>query len=483
MPELQSLAVKSNTLLDRGDSMRGQNMAKPRRAAGRQPAMFLLSLLRGHNFTIRTSTRIALKHVDLPNYGSDTNRTRADAPPRAGFSHSLRTEVLMINDQPLSSFWALDPDTTYLNHGSFGPSPLPVQQAREAWSTRLERQPMRFFCQEMEVELDRTSAVVAEFLKTQPDRLALIDNATVAMNVVAASINLQPGDEILINDHEYGAVKNIWQAKCRESGAKLVTATLPFPPSPSEVVAAIASAITQRTKLIVVSHVTSATACILPIKAICQMSAQHNVPVCVDGPHAIAMLDVNLNDLGCDYYCASGHKWLCAPFGSGFLWVHPRYHSSIRSPVVSWGGSIAGRPASWKDRTNWLGTRDPAPLLAMTDAVKFFTSERLAQFRQHAHALVSYARREILNMPGAGTFCTPDESDFVSMAAVELPQPAGWKPGYHGSPDPLQIELRDRHGIEIPVASWNGRRFLRVSAHLYTTRADIDRLLNALRLV
>ena len=385
----------------------------------------------------------------------------------------------MIGEHPLASFWKLDPDTTYLNHGSFGPSPLPVQQARAAWSERLERQPMRFFCQEMEAELDQTSAVLAEFLKTQPERLALIDNATLAMNVVAASIDLNPGDEILINDHEYGAVKNIWQARCRESGAGLVTSTLPFPPTDAEVVAIIESAITPRTRLIVVSHVTSATACILPVKAICQMALLHQIPVCVDGPHAIAMLDVNLNDLGCDYYCASGHKWLCAPFGSGFLWVHPRHHSSVRCPVISWGGSIAGRPATWKDRTNWLGTRDPAPLLALADAVRFFTPQRLQQFRQHAHGLVSHARRAMLDMPGVGTFCTPDESDFVSMAAVELPQPPGWKPGYHGSPDPLQVELRDRHQIEIPVGSWNGRRFLRVSAHLYTTPADIERFLAA----
>ena len=386
----------------------------------------------------------------------------------------------VLSDHPWASCWELDPHTTYLNHGSFGPSPLLVQQARAAWSERLERQPMRFFCQEMEAELDSTAAIVAGFLKTQPERLALIDNATVAMNVVAASTHLKPGDEILLNDHEYGAVKNIWQAKCRDTGASLVTVTLPFPPTSAKVVTAIESAITPKTRLIVVSHVTSATACILPIKAICDMALSHKILVCVDGPHAIAMLDVNLDDLGCDYYCASGHKWLCAPFGSGFLWVHPRHHASIRGPISSWGGSIAGRPATWKDRTNWLGTRDPAPLLAMSDAVRFFTPERLHQYRQHAHELIKHARRALLDLPGVRTFCTPDESDFVSMAAVELPQPLGWKPGYHGAPDPLQIELRDRHQIEIPVGSWNGRRFLRVSAHLYTTPADIERLLAAL---
>ena len=147
--------------------------------------------------------------------------------------------------------------------------------------------------------------------------------------------------------------------------------------------------------------------------------------------------------------------------------------------IIVVGAGIAGRPADWRDRTNWLGTRDPAPLLAIADAVRFFTAERLDAFRQHAHQLVTHARRELLAMPGVTTFCTPQESDFVCMAGVELPQPAGWKPGYHGHPDPLQLALRDRFGIEVPVGSWNGRRFLRVSAHLYNTTADIDCLLDA----
>ena len=305
----------------------------------------------------------------------------------------------MSDRHPLADFWNLDPDCTYLNHGSFGPSPLPVQEARAKWSERLERQPMKFYCQEMEEELDRTAAVLAEFLKTQPDRIALVDNATVAMNVVAASIALKDGDEVILSDHEYGAVKNIWQAKCREAGARLINAVLPFPPDPAGVVKAIEAALTDKTRLIVISHVTSATACILPVKDICRMARQHKVLVCVDGPHAIAMLDINLNDLGCDYYCASCHKWLCAPFGSGFLWVHPRHHSSIRCPIVSWGGSIGGRPSTWKDRTNWMGTRDPAALLSITAAIQFFNPERLAEFRQHAHAMVAFARRELLTIP------------------------------------------------------------------------------------
>lgn len=381
----------------------------------------------------------------------------------------------------LREFWKLDPGCVYLNHGSFGPSPIPVQQARERWSERLERQPMKFFCKDMEDELERTAQVLGRFLGTQPDRIVLLDNATFAMNVVASSVNLKADDEVLLTDHEYGAVKNIWQAKCREAGARVTTAVLPFPPDEEGTVRALEAALTPKTKLIVISHVTSATACILPVKAVCQMARRHNVPVCVDGPHAIAMLDVNLSDLGCDYYCASCHKWLCAPFGSGFLWVHPRHQSAVRCPIVSWGGSIAGRAASWKDRTNWLGTRDPAPLLAITDAIQFFNPERLAAYRTHAHEMVTKARAALLETPGSGVFCTPLESDYVSMVAVELPQTKGWTPGYHGHPDALQTILRDEHQIELLMGSWNGRRFMRISAHLYTTEDQINKLIAAVR--
>ncbi|MFN5798428.1 MAG: hypothetical protein ACK5AN_12920, partial [Planctomyces sp.] len=165
---------------------------------------------------------------------------------------------------------------------------------------------------------------------------------------------------------------------------------------------------------------------------------------------------------------------LCGPFGSGFLWVHPRRRDAIQTPIVSWGGSIAGRPASWKDSLQWLGTRDPAPLLALADAVRFFTPDVLAEYRRWSHALISAARQRLLQIPDVTPFCTPAETDFVSMAAVELPQTAGWKPGYHGHPDSLQIQLRDRHGIEVLTGSWSGRRFLRLSAHLYNTPQQLE---------
>lgn len=399
---------------------------------------------------------------------------------RPTLPEELSADVLAEADR-LRAEWDLDPATTYLNHGSFGLSPRSVRRARAAWSERLERQPMKFFCREMEDLLDRTAADLAQFLQTKADRIALLDNATFGMNVVAESLDLKDGDEVLLTDHEYGAVRNIWTKRCQATGAKLVTVELPFPPLRDSVPAAIAARVTDRTRLVVVSHVTSATACILPVAQICGLLRERGIPVCVDGPHAIGMRGMSLDRLGCDYYCGSCHKWLCAPFGSGFLWVHPRHFGKMRCPIVSWGGSISGRASSWKDRLHWLGTRDPAPVLAISAAIEFLHQDRLKLFRTYAHGLVTLARRELLQIAGVGTFCTPSETDYVSMCGLELPQTGDWKPGYHGHPDPLQIRLRDEFGIELLTGSWNGRRFLRVSAHLYNTIAEIRHLVSSVK--
>ncbi len=382
---------------------------------------------------------------------------------------------------PYAVLWDLDPETIYLNHGSFGPSPIEVRAVRDQWSAKLERQPMKFFCRQMESLLEKTAQDLAKFLHTKAARLALVDNATFAMGVAAESIELQSGDEVVLTDHEYGAVRNIWNQRCQLAGAKIITARLPLPLDDQSTVEAIEQTLSDRTKVIVVSHVTSPTASILPVKKICRLAKLRGVLTVIDGPHAVAMLDVQLDDIGCDFYCASCHKWLCASFGSGFLWVHPRHHHKVRCPIVSWGGSMSGQPASWKDRINWLGTRDPAALLSISTAIRFLRGITLPKFREHAHELITFFRREMLSVDGVGPLCTATEQDVVSMCAVELPQPSDWEAGYHGHPDPLQVHLRNDHGIEAMVAAWNGRRFLRVSAHLYNSKDDIEMLLEAVQ--
>ncbi len=379
------------------------------------------------------------------------------------------------------SAWDLDPETTYLNHGSFGPTPRRVIESRERWSRRLAAQPMRFLVREMEQHLDESLAVLANFIGTSPRNLVFVDNATYGMNVAARSIPLGAGDRVIVTDHEYGAVMRIWRERCRETGAAFSVQSLPDPLGdvPS-LVNAFFDGVTSETRVIVLSHVTSQTAAIFPVKEICRAARRRNIAVCIDGPHAIAMVPVNLDDLDCDFYCASGHKWLSAPIGSGFLYVAPRWQHRLVPPIISWGGSVSGRPACWQDEFLWQGTRDPAGFLAVADAVRFLETAGVARFREHGHRLAAAARAGLQELTGLPALL-PDSPDWYgTMIAMPIPGEVA-ESHQHGRRDPLQTALWRDHGIEVPVYAWKRRRFLRVSCHLYNTDADVEKLLAALR--
>jgi len=273
---------------------------------------------------------------------------------------------------PWRDLWALRPGVTYLNHGSFGPTPRSVMAARQEWSLRLAAEPMDFFVRQMEGHLAEARGRVGNVFGTSGDNLVFVDNATFGMNNVAASLPLGPGDEVLANNHEYGAVLRIWRERCKQAGAKFVVQHLPEAfRDPGEVVDVLWKGVTDRTRIIVVSHITSPTALILPVAEICRRAKERGIQTCIDGPHALAAVPVDLDRLGCDYYCVSCHKWLSAPLGSGFLYVHPRRQQAVRPVVTSWGNSLSGRPNTWQDEFVWSGTRDPAPFLAIPAAIDF----------------------------------------------------------------------------------------------------------------
>ena len=379
------------------------------------------------------------------------------------------------------SQWSIPDDVTYLNHGSFGPSPRSVQDVRNQWSARLESQPMDFFVRQMEGHLQAARQRLGEFIGAAEDDLVFVDNATYGMNIVAANVDLQPNDEVLVTDHEYGAVLRIWRRVCRQAGAKLVVQKLPqVHVSPAETADEFLKGVTGNTRLIVVSHVTSPTAIILPLKQICHRARELGIPVCVDGPHAVAMIPLNLRALGCDYYTASCHKWLSAPFGSGFLYVARKHQQSLDPPIMSWGGSISGQTANWKDEFNWSGTRDPAGFLAVPAAIGFLETAGIDKFRRSTHDLAQYARSQITAMTGMAP-SVPDSDDWYgSMITLPIPV-SGDDPPKDGQRDPLQDALWQQHKIEIPIIHWHGKRFIRVSCHLYNNRNDIDHLVDALK--
>ena len=367
--------------------------------------------------------------------------------------------------------WALAEGLTYLNNGSFGPTPRCVSAARRKWMEVVEADPHDFFVRQLGPRLAECRRRLGELVGTHGDNLALVENASVAMNIVAASVRLQPGDEVLTNDHEYGAVLRLWERVCRRAGAKLVVQPLPVPiTSAEEVVETLFASAGERTKLLVVSHITSPTAIVFPVEAICRRARERGIATAVDGPHAIAMLDVILDRLDCDYYTASCHKWLCGPLGTGFLHAHPRVQASVEPALVSWGRTLEGDTASWRDEFNWIGTRDPSAFLAIRAAIDFMNRVGLDAFRERTHALAGYAREQFVARLGAEPLVPDDPQWYGSMISLRLPD---------GDAESLQRALWDRHRIEIPIVSWQGRRLVRPSCHLYTWREDIDRLVEA----
>jgi len=368
--------------------------------------------------------------------------------------------------------WSLREDVVYLNHGAFGPSPRAVQHAQQQWRERIESEPADFFLRVLATELRASLEKLGRFVNAPADYCVFLDNATVAMNVVAQSVVLRSGDEVVITDHVYGAVRRLWEQTCNARGARLVVCDVATPiNSHDDWCDAILAKVSSSTRLVVLSHVTSPTAIVVPVEMLCRLLREREIATCVDGPHAIAMRPLDIEALDCDFYTASCHKWLCAPFGSGFLYAHPRVQSQVRPVVTSWGRPLSDASYCWRDEFLWQGTRDVSSHLTVGTAVDFVTAIGLRKFREHTHCLARHARQLIGELTGL-TPLTPDSAEhYGSMVAVPLRD---------GPAAPLRDALWNQARIEVPIIEWGTRRLIRVSCHMYTTKEEIERLVDAL---
>lgn len=398
--------------------------------------------------------------IEIPDPSAAFDPTRFDAFPWAEWR----------------TLWTIPDEIAFLNHGAFGPSPRAVVEVRNAHYARLESEPARFYTRELQTLLAAARTRLGAFVNASPEDLIFCENATTGLNIVADSFPLAAGDEVIALSHEYGATVRIWERACRRAQARLVRPHLPLPVESGEsILEAILSAVTHKTRLVVASHITSATALTLPLAALCRrLREDHGIATCIDGPHAIAMIDVDLAELGCDYYAASLHKWLAAPFGSGFLVVSPERQAGLEPSVLSWGLPLRGGQASWRDEYEWVGTRDPSPYLAVPTAIDFLSTIGLEIFRSYTHALAAAVYRAASAIQSVAPIC-PDSSEFYgSMVALALPP---------GKPEALCDAFWHEFQIDLPVYEWQGQRLLRVSCHLHTRPGDIERFLHALTIL
>ncbi len=372
--------------------------------------------------------------------------------------------------------WHFEAGTTYLNHGSFGAVPLLVRDYQRQLQERCTNQPMKFLAREFQELWLRERAELAARVGAAESCLTFCDNATVAMNEIAHGFPLRSGDEVLINDHEYGAVKRIWSRACSKTDANLVEVQLPIQNhSQTEIADSILSACNDRTRLVIASHITSPTAIRLPIEVLCQRLRERNIPTCIDGPHAVLQEKLALERLGCDFYTASCHKWLCAPIGSGFLYAAPQWHATIEASRLSWGRLPPITLEHWSDEYVWTGTKDNSAFLTVNRAFQFFDEFDNTRLDERNHELARYARAELCRIPGTEPVTPDSRAWFGWMVGVWLP------PEESGSHQNLQARLADKYQIEIPVVRFHDRFLIRVSCHLYNCTDDIDYLCRCLR--
>jgi isopenicillin-N epimerase len=369
--------------------------------------------------------------------------------------------------------WGLDPGVIFLNHGSFGATPLAVLEAQAACRGRLEANPVAFLDRGLEDEQQRAKAAVGRFLGARPDDFGFVTNATAGINAVLRSLPFAPGDELLTTNHVYGAVRRTLEFVAGRTGATVVEAPVPLPIyGRDDVVSVLAAAMTEHTKLVVVDHVTSPTAVVLPVHRVAALCAERGVEVMIDGAHAPGMLDLDIGQVGATYYAGNLHKWACAPKGAGYLWVAPRRQAAIHPGTIShyFGQGLARE-------FGWQGTRDVTAWLCAPDAIDFM--ERTFGWdavRQHNHALAAWVQELLCARWGVGPASPADGSALGAMVTVPLP---GAPAERYETGRALQAALLARFRIEIPIIEWSGRWWIRASCQVYNTPDQYETLADA----
>lgn len=374
----------------------------------------------------------------------------------------------------LERHFLLDPSIVFLNHGSFGATPRPVFREYQRWQAEMEKQPVEFLGRRITALMAVSRSILGNYIGAHADNLVYTQNATIALNIVARSLDLKIGDEVLTTTHEYGAIDRMWRFLAKELGFKYInqiTSTLMS--SKEKFIEEFWAGVTPNTRVIFLSQITSSTALILPVEEIVSRAREAGILTVVDGAHVPGQIPLHLDSLGVDFYAGNLHKWLCAPKGTGFLYVRPEAQKLVKPLVVSWGyESESPGSSTFVDHHEWWGTRDMAAFLSVPAAIEFQEKHDWERVREACCQLAKDCQKRICELTGLSSLHSSNGDWFRQMCAAPLP----------ANTDVMRLKNRlyDEFKIEVPVHEWNGNKLIRVSVQGYNTQEDVDALCNAL---
>ena len=378
----------------------------------------------------------------------------------------------------LKQHFLLDPSIIFLNHGSFGATPKSVFEAYQNWQLRLERQPVLFLGRELDGLLKESREVLGEYLNADADDLVYIPNATHGVNIIAHSLQLKPGDEVLTTDHEYGACDYTWNFVCGKVGAKYIHQPVPLPVhSAEEIVDQFWLGVTSRTKAIYLSYITSPTALRLPVEQICQRAKEAGILMVIDAAHAPGQITVDLQTLDADIVFGNCHKWMLNVKGSAFLYVRRELQYLIEPLIVSWGYRPTPETTTGSrfiDLLQWTGTKDPTAALTVPTAIQFMQEHNWDDVRNECHHLLSQGIEQICNLVNMPPLYPLDIDFYSQMCIAPLPS---------SNLVVLKSRLYDEYKIEVPLIQWQDKQFVRISVQGYNSQEDIDSLEYALKVL
>lgn len=366
----------------------------------------------------------------------------------------------------------LNPEITYLNHGSFGACPKPIFEDYQNWQRELEKEPVQFIVNNGIKYLQKSKQSLAQYLSCNADDFFFTTNPTFAVNTIMRSLNLSAGDEVLATNHEYGALDKMWDFYSKQSGVKYIRQKISLPiVSKQQILDEFWQGLSEKTKVIFINHMSSATALLFPVKEICDKAREMGIITIIDGAHIPAHIPLNITDLDPDYYTGALHKWMLTPKGSSFLYVKRPHQSNLNPLVVSWGYENPLTTNSFLDYHQQQGTQDISAFLTVPAALKFLKENNWEQKATDCRKMVRENYKRFCDLVGTDPICPITEEFLGQMASI---------PVKTSDPILLKRTLYEKYKIEIPVMVLNDSVYIRYSINVYNSQTDLDILYAAI---